>query len=100
MLLIDLDQIANEPTPEQLAKETRRFMTGQVDTIIGDRGFAFVNGQDGQRYFLHATQVAEGVHFDDLTVGQEVEFEVEASDRGPRATKARPLAVSANQGGD
>ncbi|MBU1124775.1 MAG: cold shock domain-containing protein [Candidatus Omnitrophica bacterium] len=57
---------------------------GKIKKIISDRGFGFISDTDGRDVFFHQGGLV-GVNFNDLTVDQEVEFEVEKSDKGPRA---------------
>lgn len=61
---------------------------GTIKTL-SDRGFGFIRGENGTEYFFHRSAV-EGVAFEQLREGQPVEFEVEPSQRGPRARDVRP----------
>jgi len=58
--------------------------TGKIKKLVRDRGFGFIDDTDGRELFFHQSAL-EGVQFDALNEGQEVEFEVEKSDKGPRA---------------
>ena len=62
--------------------------TGTVMNIVADRGFAFVDGDDGVRYFVHATAFPRDVALATLSVGQRVSFRGTAGERGPRAEQA------------
>ncbi len=66
-------------------------MTGTIKRIVSDRGFAFINGEDGQKYFLHRTDMAAGSSFADLAEDEPVSFEpvVPTPEKGPRASKVR-----------
>ena len=55
---------------------------------INERGFGFLAAEDGVEYFFHRSSV-EGGAFESLTRGSQVEFEIEASTRGPRAGRVR-----------
>jgi CspA family cold shock protein len=57
---------------------------GKVKRLIRDRGFGFIDDTDGRQVFFHQSSLAD-VRFDALNEGQEVEFEVEKSPKGPRA---------------
>jgi cold shock CspA family protein len=48
-------------------------MRGTVAEIIIDRGFGFIAGEDGRRYFFHRTGL-DGTDFGDLGPGVSVEF--------------------------
>jgi len=54
-----------------------------------DRGFGFIKTEDGTDLFFHRNNL-EGVEFDDLSEGQEVEFEKGTGRDGrPEAIKVR-----------
>jgi CspA family cold shock protein len=57
--------------------------TGKVKKVVRDRGFGFIADNDGRELFFHKSGV-EG-SFEGLNEGQNVEFEVESSPKGPRA---------------
>ncbi len=60
-----------------------QFMKGTIKTLT-QRGFGFI-GQEGEDdIFFHSNDLS-GVEFDDLEVGDEVEFEVVESQKGPKA---------------
>ena len=61
--------------------------TGTIKRVISDRGFGFIGGEDGKEYFFHRNEVAASLDFDRLAGGETVNFDVEASPKGPRAVK-------------
>ena len=69
-------------------------MKGTIAEVIIDRGFGFVDGEDGRRYFFHRNALA-GADFGDLGPGVEVEFGVKEHAEGdepgehPRAINLR-----------
>jgi CspA family cold shock protein len=63
--------------------------TGTVKKVVADRGFGFIAAEDGKEYFFHRTGVEASLDFDRLAGGERVVFEVEASQRGPRAVRVR-----------
>ncbi len=63
--------------------------TGTVKKVVADRGFGFIAAEDGKDYFFHRGELDPSIDFDRLSGGERVEFEVEASPKGPRATKVR-----------
>jgi CspA family cold shock protein len=67
-------------------------MTGSVKKVVFDRGFGFIAADDGQEYFFHRTGLDSSLEFDRLGDGDRVTFEVERSDRGPRARRVRAAA--------
>lgn len=62
----------------------RTAMNGTIKTLT-DRGFGFiaVEGEE-QEIFFHSSALVD-VSFDELKVGDNVAFETEQSDKGPRA---------------
>lgn len=60
-------------------------VTGKVDAWLTSYGFIF--GDDGNKYFVHVSALPQGM--ESLNSGQKVEFEVEQSDKGPRAKNVK-----------
>ena len=55
---------------------------------LTDRGFGFI-GVDGKKdMFFHMSSLVNG-YWDDLQVGQAVEFEIGEGPKGPRAEQVR-----------
>ena len=48
------------------------------------KGFGFIAGEDGKEYFVHQSDIGEGV---ELNENDAVTFTVEEGDRGPKAAK-------------
>jgi len=61
---------------------------GKIKKLIADRGFGFISDTDGRDIFFHQGSLVD-VKFTDLSVSQDVEFEVEKTEKGPRATNVR-----------
>ncbi len=61
-------------------------MVGKIKTLTG-KGFGFI-ARDGEAkdLFFHAKEL-QGVTFEELQVGDAVNFEVAESDKGPNAVK-------------
>tara|TARA_B100002019_G_C20791337_1_gene366769 strand:- start:235 stop:501 length:267 start_codon:yes stop_codon:yes gene_type:complete len=52
-----------------------------------DEGYGFIKPEEGEKdVFFHASAVAEGTSFDDLSEGDVVTFDVEEGPKGPAAT--------------
>lgn len=60
-------------------------MTGTVKWFDERKGFGFITTEDGQDVFVHYTSIqADG--FKNLNEGDQVEFEINETDRGPQAS--------------
>jgi CspA family cold shock protein len=58
-------------------------MKGKVKFFDAGKGFGFIiSDEDGKEYFVHQTGLKEGVRLED---GDEVTFDIEEGDKGPRA---------------
>jgi len=57
---------------------------GKVKKLVSERGFGFIEDAEGKELFFHRSAL-EGVEFESLNDGQEVEFDVEQGEKGPRA---------------
>lgn len=58
--------------------------TGTVKWFNDRKGYGFINEESGRDIFVHFSSI-EMPGFKTLTEGEEVNFEVEESDRGPEA---------------
>jgi CspA family cold shock protein len=65
---------------------------GSVKKTVPDRGFGFITAEDGEEYFFHRSSVDAALEFDRLVGGEKVEFDIERSDKGPRASNVRAAA--------
>lgn len=53
--------------------------------MVTEKNFGFIAPEDGSKdVFFHATGL-EGVQFSDLKIGDVVSFEIQQSDKGPKA---------------
>ena len=60
-------------------------MKGKVKFFNQEKGFGFISGDDNKEYFVHSSGIEEG----QLAEDDEVSFEVEEGDRGPKAVKVK-----------
>lgn len=67
---------------------------GTVKWFNNQKGFGFITPVDGGKdVFVHHTAIKmEG--YKTLAEKQEVEFDLEQTDKGPRATNVRPLVTA------
>jgi cold shock protein len=63
---------------------------GKVKWFDQKKGYGFISTDDGTDVFVHHTGI-EGSGSKTLTEGQQVEFETEQSEKGPRAVQVRGL---------
>ena len=63
---------------------------GEVKWFNGKKGFGFIKKEDGSDIFVHFTGIA-GDGYRSLNQGDSVEFEIENSDKGPRAVAVKVM---------
>jgi CspA family cold shock protein len=61
---------------------------GTIKRIVRDRGFGFIRSTDGKEVFFHRSALM-GMDLRSLSEGQKVEFVLEDSPKGPRASRVR-----------
>jgi cold shock protein len=59
-------------------------MTGTIKNLT-DKGFGFIAAEGQEKEIFFHSSALVGVTYDQLSVGDAVSFEVEESDKGPRA---------------
>ncbi len=63
-------------------------MTGQIKRLT-DKGFGFITPEGQEKdIFFHMSSLVD-VAFGELRVGENVSFDIEESDKGPRAINVR-----------
>ncbi len=65
-------------------------MQGKVKWFNAEKGYGFIEGQDGKDVFVHFSAIVQD-GFKTLDEGQEVEFEVVEGARGPQAANVTKL---------
>jgi CspA family cold shock protein len=61
---------------------------GTIKKLVADRGFGFINSEQGDIFFHLSSLQGEAV-FEDLKEGQVVDFETEQGPKGPRAISVK-----------
>ncbi|MBS3756348.1 MAG: cold shock domain-containing protein [Desulfobacterales bacterium] len=62
---------------------------GSIKKVVSDRGFGFIIPEGGgEDVFFHVSAL-EGVKIEALGEGDQVEYEAEIGDKGPKATVVR-----------
>jgi len=72
-----------------IERNWRTRVTGTVKKVVAERGFGFITAEDGQEYFFHRSGLDSSLSFETLAADERVSFEVERSDKGPRARQVR-----------
>jgi len=75
--------------PRRAPERTERMSEGIIKRLT-DRGFGFIQTEQGSDLFFHMSQV-EGTRFDELREGQRVSYVVGSSPKGPCAENVRAL---------
>ncbi len=63
---------------------------GTIARLLIDKGFGFIRDESGVEHFFHRSAI-RGAVFELLREGQQVEYIVEDSPKGPRAGEVRLL---------
>lgn len=68
-------------------------MKGKVLKFNKEKGYGFIKGEDEKDIFFHwSSIVMDGYKF--LNIGDEVEFDLEDSERGPRANNIHKVEAA------
>ena len=62
---------------------------GTVKWFNKEKGFGFIKSEDKKDYFVHYSNIIGGSGMKTLEEGQNVTFEIESTDKGPRAVKVK-----------
>lgn len=66
-------------------------MKGTVKMFNAEKGYGFIHSEEGNDVFFHySSLIMDG--FKTAEVGEKVEFDLEESDRGPRAANIRKVS--------
>ena len=74
----------------QFNLERMIFMQGKVKWFNAEKGYGFIEGQDGKDVFVHFSAIVQD-GFKSLEEGQEVEFDGVEGARGPQAANVVKL---------
>ena len=61
---------------------------GVIKRLVRDKGFGFVQAENGTEYFFHQASCVDG-NFDSMHEGQRLTFEPGEGPKGPRAENVR-----------
>ncbi|MFH1246108.1 MAG: cold shock domain-containing protein [Candidatus Omnitrophota bacterium] len=68
--------------------------TGKIKWFSNSKGYGFIEQQEGRDVFVHFSAInAEG--YKSLQEGDEVEFELVQSEKGPQAANVKKLSIAA-----
>ena len=80
--LLLFDSLLHEFRTIAYLKEVKKHMKGTIKWYNARKGYGFIQSDDNKDVFVHRSAIPMGV---DLYEGDNVEFEIEDSDRGPQA---------------
>ena len=63
-------------------------MKGTVKWYNSRKGYGFIQGEDEKDVFVHRSSLPDGIY---LNEGDKVEYEMEDSDRGPKAINIKKV---------
>ncbi len=63
-------------------------MKGKIKWYNARKGYGFIEGEDGKDVFLHRSAIPNGTF---LNEGDQVEYEIEVSDKGPQGINVKKL---------
>jgi len=63
-------------------------MKGKIKWYNSRKGYGFIEGEDKKDIFVHRNSIPDGTY---LNEGDQVEYEIEDSDKGPQATNLKKL---------
>jgi len=63
-------------------------MKGKIKWYNSRKGYGFIEGEDKKDIFVHRNSLQDGTY---LNEGDQVEYEIEDSDKGPQATNVKKL---------
>ena len=63
-------------------------MKGKIKWYNSRKGYGFIEGEDKKDIFVHRNSIPDGTY---LNEGDQVEYEIEDSDKGPQATNIKKL---------
>lgn len=75
---------------ERFRKEVNVLVKGTVKWFNDRKGYGFINTEDGRDIFVHFSSI-DAPGFKTLSEGDQVNFDVEESDRGPEAKNVKKL---------
>lgn len=67
-------------------------MLGRVKWFSAEKGYGFIEREDGGDVFVHFSAIQQDDGFKTLDEGQEVEFEIVDGERGPQAANVVKIA--------
>lgn len=70
---------------------------GTVKWFDVRKGFGFIEAEDGKDFFVHFSGISNGRHYNGLEEGDQVEFDLEDTQKGPKAVNVN-MTVAAPRG--
>ncbi len=89
-ILCQSDDLKPGMRMDHLRKEVGVLAKGTVKWFNDKKGYGFINQEDGRDIFVHYSSI-ESSGFKTLSEGEQVDFDIEESDRGPEAKNVKKL---------
>jgi len=64
----------------------KKNMKGKIKWYNSRKGYGFIEGEDEKDIFVHRNSIPDGIN-----EGDQVEYEIEDSEKGPQATNVKKL---------
>jgi cold shock CspA family protein len=90
----------NGHSAESEMPEVGATLTGRVARKFIEKGYGFLSGSDGRSYFFHITDTQDGLDFNMIEEGWQLDFEVKrhpAADKAGAAANVRPHSKADTQ---
>lgn len=84
MIYEQYDKETIESSAQASTNEGTQSDVGRIERYVEQRGFGFIQTENGERIFFHISDVKNP---EDIKTGSKVKFERVASEKGPRAVK-------------
>lgn len=75
------------------ASENQERIPGKIKKLMRDKGYGFIESEEGRDYFFHYTDIVAGPDFEELAEGLQCDFVIEREPSYGKAGKAQDVDV-------